>query len=224
MSSRPMGVAQPGSGVSGVGCRVSGLLGLVPLFRPAPPRSSAGCGTKFWRITSWMWPYSRCSSASASSDAIRSSGASPMPTRIPLVNGMRSSPAARIVSRRTAGCLVGDPWCTTRSGTSDSSISPWDAVTSRSRASSSRDAAPMLVCGSMPRSSARSHVQATYEMKSSCPYSPSRRATSAFTSGFSPVSTSSSFTPRRAASSSIFSTSSGAYRCGRCVANAQYLQ
>ena len=82
----------------------------------------------------------------------------------------------------------------------------------------------MLVWGSIPRSSARSQVQATYDVKSSCPYSPSRRATSAFTSGRSPVSTSSSFTPRRAASSSIRSTSSGAYRCAWCVAKAQYLQ
>ena len=171
-----------------------------------------------------MWPYSLWTSARASSDAIRSSGASPIPTRIPLVNGIFSSPAARIVSSRTSGCFVGDPWCTTRSGTIDSSISPCEAVTSRSRARSSRDAAPMFVCGSMPRSSARSQVHATYEVKSSCPYSASRRATSAFTSGFSPVSTSSSFTPRRAASSSMRSTSSGAYRCAWCVANAQYLQ
>ena len=71
--------------------------------------------------------------------ATRSSGVSPMPTRIPLVNGIRSSPAARIVSSRRSGCLVGDPWCTTRSGFTDSSISPCEAVTSRSRASSSRE-------------------------------------------------------------------------------------
>ena len=32
---------------------------------------------------------------------------SPMPTRIPLVNGILSSPAARIVSSRRSGCLVG---------------------------------------------------------------------------------------------------------------------
>ena len=34
---------------------------------------------------------------------------SPMPTRIPLVNGIRSSPAARIVSSRRCGCFVGEP-------------------------------------------------------------------------------------------------------------------
>ena len=76
----------------------------------------------------------------------------------------------------------------------------------------------------MPRSSARSQAQATYDTKSAWPYSASRAATSGLTSGFSPVSTSSSFTPRREASSSIRSTSPGAYRCARWVANAQYLQ
>ena len=69
---------------------------------------------------------------------MRSCSVSPMPTRIPLVNGILSSPAARIVSRRRAGCLVGEPACTvsiSRSDT-DSSISPCEAVTSRSRARS----------------------------------------------------------------------------------------
>ena len=66
--------------------------------------------------------------------------------------------------------------------------------------------------------------QAAYDVKSSWPYSVSSAATSGFTSGFSPVRTSSSLAPRRAASSSSRSTSSGAYRCARCVAKAQYLQ
>ena len=51
--------------------------------------------------------------ASASSEAIRSSSDSPMPTRIPLVNGIRSSPAARMVASRYVRvlgrrALVGD--------------------------------------------------------------------------------------------------------------------
>ena len=51
--------------------------------------------------------------ASASSAAIRSSSVSPMPTRIPLVNGIFSSPAARIVVEPRLGvlgrrALVGD--------------------------------------------------------------------------------------------------------------------
>ena len=49
------------------------------------------------------------------------------------MNGIRSSPAARIVSSRRSGCFVGEPWWTTRSGLIDSSISPCEAVTSRSR-------------------------------------------------------------------------------------------
>ena len=97
----------------------------------------------------------------ASSAATLSSTLSPIPTRIPVVKGMRSSPAARMVSRRTSGCLVGEPWWTTRSGFTDSSIRPCEAVTSRRRARSAFGIAPMLVWGSMPRSSARSHVQAT---------------------------------------------------------------
>ena len=57
-----------------------------------------------------MWPYSAWTAAIASSAATRSSALSPMPTRIPVVNGMWSSPASRNVSSRFAGCLVGEPW------------------------------------------------------------------------------------------------------------------
>ena len=56
-----------------------------------------------------MWPWRAWTAASASSEATRSSSVSPMPTRIPLVNGIRSSPASSIVSSRRAGCLVGEP-------------------------------------------------------------------------------------------------------------------
>ena len=77
------------------------------------------------------------------------------------MNGIRSSSAAAIVASRSAGCLVGEPWWATRSGLTDSSISPCEAVTSRSRARSSRLSTPRLVCGSNPRSSARSHAHTT---------------------------------------------------------------
>ena len=57
---------------------------------------------------------------------------------------------------------------------------------------------PTFVCGSIPRSSARSQAQATYDDEVVVPVlGAAARATSGFTSGFSPVSTSSSFTPRR---------------------------
>src|SRR4051794_33534060 len=175
-------------------------------------------------MTSWRWPCSACTAASASSAAIRSSGVSPMPTRMPLVNGILSSPAARIVCRRNAGSFVGEPWWATRSARVDSSMSPCEAVTPRSRARSSRLRAPRFVCGSRPRSSARSQHQTTYATKSSKP-SPRRRSLTPGTlSGTSPVRTRSSLTPRRAALSISRSTSSGSCRCGRWVANAQYLQ
>ena len=54
-----------------------------------------------------MWPCRSWSSAIAASDSIRSCSVSPMPTRMPLVKGIFSSPAAAIVSMRRAGCLVG---------------------------------------------------------------------------------------------------------------------
>ena len=132
--------------------------------RPAPGRSSAGAGTKFWRITSWMWPCSRVQRGERLERvASRSCSVSPMPTRMPLVNGILSSPAARIVSRRRAGCFVGEPaWTVSiRRSETDSSISPCEAVTSRRRARSSRASTPRFVCGSRPRSSARSHAQTT---------------------------------------------------------------
>ena len=56
-----------------------------------------------------MWPYSACTAAMASSAETRSSGVSPIPTRIPVVNGILSSPASRSVSTLFAGCLVGEP-------------------------------------------------------------------------------------------------------------------
>ena len=110
-----------------------------------------------------MWPWRALTSASASSEAIRSSSVSPIPTRIPLVNGIRSRPAASIVSSRRAGCFVGEPaWTVSISRSEiDSSISPWDAVTSRSRARSAALRTPRFVWGSSPRSSARSQAQTT---------------------------------------------------------------
>ena len=114
-------------------------------------------------MISCRWPWRAWTCASAASEAIRSSSVSPIPTRMPLVKGIFSSPAAAIVSRRAAGCFVGEPAWTvsiSRSAT-DSSISPCEAVTSRRAASASRSITPRLVCGSIPRSSARSHTHTT---------------------------------------------------------------
>jgi hypothetical protein len=79
------------------------------------------------------------------------------------VNGILSSPAASIVASRAAGCFVGEPaWTVSiRRSETDSSISPCEAVTSRRRARSSLLSTPRFVCGSIPRSSARSQAQTT---------------------------------------------------------------
>ena len=47
-----------------------------------------GFGRKFWTITSCTWPWRRWLAAIASSASMRSARSSPMPTRIPVVNGM----------------------------------------------------------------------------------------------------------------------------------------
>ena len=62
---------------------------------------------KFCTITSWMWPWVRCRSAMAKSASTRSSGVSPMPSRMPVVNGMRSSPASRDHRQTARRLLVG---------------------------------------------------------------------------------------------------------------------
>ena len=110
-----------------------------------------------------MWPYFSWTAAIASSDCTRDSTDSPMPTRIPVVKGIFSSPAASSVASRSFGCLVGLPaWTVSISRSStDSSISPWEAVTSRRRARSPFESTPRFVCGSIPRSSARSQAQTT---------------------------------------------------------------
>ena len=94
---------------------------------------------------------------------MRSARVSPMPIRIPLVNGIPSSPASRIVSSRRAGTLSGDaqwgpPRAASRSAV-DSSMIPIDAATGRSEASSSRDITPGLRCGSRPVSSSTRRAQ-----------------------------------------------------------------
>ena len=105
-----------------------------------------GLARKFCTITSPRWPYSSPSSRSASSASRRSARVSPIPIRIPLVNGIASSPASRIVSSRAAGNLSGEAQCgPPRSASRSASVSsmiPIEAETGRSelelRARSSR--------------------------------------------------------------------------------------
>ena len=115
---------------------------------------------------------------------MRSSRVSPIPIRIPLVNGTRRSPASRIVSRRRAGTLSGEaqcgpPFAPSRSAVVSSMI-PIEAETGRSASSSARAMTPGLRCGRRPVSSSTSSEQrARYSSVVSQPSArSSRRATS----------------------------------------------
>jgi hypothetical protein len=113
-----------------------------------------GLARKFWTMTSWMWPYLRCSSRMVNRDSARSRSVSPMPTRMPVVNGMDSRPASSIVRSRRAGTLSGEPKCgppfpDSRSEEVSSMI-PIEALTCFSRAMSSQLITPGLRCGSRP--------------------------------------------------------------------------
>jgi hypothetical protein len=94
----------------------------------------------------------------ASSVSMRSRTVSPMPMSSPDVNGMRSSPASRVMRRRLSGRLSGALWCgmpfSHRRGLTFSSMSPSETFTRASRCISSRDRMPALVCGRSPYSSA----------------------------------------------------------------------
>ena len=123
-----------------------------------------GLARKFCTITSCRWPCRSCSVAQRSSASIRSARVSPIPIRIPLVNGIRSSPASPIVSRRRAGTLSGEaqcgpPFAESRSEAVSSMI-PIEAETGRSATSSSRVITPGLRCGSSPVSSSTSFAHA----------------------------------------------------------------
>ena len=69
----------------------------------------SGLARKFWMITSWMWPYSRPMRRIACRDSARSASVSPMPMRMPVVNGTPTRPASASTRSRTAGSLSGEP-------------------------------------------------------------------------------------------------------------------
>ena len=136
-----------------------------------------GLGRKFWTITSWTWPCRRWAVVMASRASIRSSRVSPIPTRIPVVNGMASSPAASRVASRRSGALSGAPRWQSSSATRDSSIIPWEGDTVRSDLSSSNDSAPALAWGSSPVSSRTSRAMAArYSMVEPWPWRSSQSA------------------------------------------------
>ena len=116
-----------------------------------------GFARKFWTITSCTCPWRSASSRIVRSASSRSARVSPMPMRMPVVNGTRSSPAAAIVARRAAGSLSGEPKCGRPRADSRSevvsSIAPIDALTGRRARRSSRVSTPGFRCGSSPVSS-----------------------------------------------------------------------
>ena len=63
---------------------------------------------KFWMITSCIAPVASASSLRANSESTISWWFSPIPTRIPVVNGTFCRPAASMVATRRAGSLVGE--------------------------------------------------------------------------------------------------------------------
>ena len=80
---------------------------VVRRARLGPGHGRPGLGRKFWTMTSWTWPKRACEAAMACRAASWPARSSPMPTRIPVVKGMCSSPAASSVARRRAGSLSG---------------------------------------------------------------------------------------------------------------------
>ncbi len=88
----------------------------------------------------------------------RSVSVSPMPTRMPVVNGMFSRPASSSTRIRTAGSLSGLPWCGWPFSSNSrrdvvSSIMPIDGATALSRFISAQLITPGLRCGRRPVSS-----------------------------------------------------------------------
>ncbi len=78
-----------------------------------------------------------------------------MPTRMPVVNGTRASPASAMTWRRRRGSLSGEPKWTSprvdqRCSEVVSSIMPIDGAESRSACISASDITPGLRCGRSP--------------------------------------------------------------------------
>ena len=138
----------------------------APRRRSPPPRgrSSAGAARSSGGSPPGCGRGGRCTAASASSDATRSSSVSPIPTRIPLVNGIRSSPGRldrlqpprRVLGRRAGVDRLHQPL---GDRLEHQPLRGGDLAQPRQVLARSRT--PRFVCGSSPRSSARSQAQTT---------------------------------------------------------------
>ncbi len=109
-------------------------------------------------MTSWIPPYSRATCRIAKIDSARSASVSPMPIRMPVVNGTALRPASWSTRSLTSGSLSGLPKCgPPRSVNSRaavvSSIIPMDGATGLSRWKSGQLSTPGFRCGSSPVSS-----------------------------------------------------------------------
>ena len=133
-------------------CAISSSVGLGRALHRRRP----GAARKFCTMTSWMCPCARCSARIASRLSTRSRRVSPMPTRMPVVNGMRSSPglARSSPGAAPAACRArGGAACPARTGAGStfSSIRPEaDVDLLEARHVRVGRAAPALVCGKRP--------------------------------------------------------------------------
>jgi hypothetical protein len=69
----------------------------------------SGFARKFCTMTSWIPPYCRAIRRISNSESTRSASVSPMPIRMPVVNGTLVRPASSSTRTRTAGSLSGEP-------------------------------------------------------------------------------------------------------------------
>ena len=128
----------------------------------------SGLARKFCTITSWIPPYARATRRIAKIDSTRSASVSPMPIRIPVVNGTFDRPASSSTRSRTAGSLSGEPKCAPCGSVNSrvevvSSIMPIDGATGLSRCRSAHDNTPGFRCGNNPvRSNTRIAIARTY--------------------------------------------------------------
>ena len=193
---------------------------------PAPRRSSGGAGRSSAGSPPGGGRARRAPPASASSEAIRSSSVSPMPDEDParerdlqLAGGAdRLQPQRGVLGRRA---LVGDEV----GALTDSSISPCEAVTSRSRARSSRDERRRGSCAAAAR--ARAPARSPDDVGGEVLEAVARRAARAprvWLGRLAGEHEQLLDAAPRGAGRAARSTSSGSCRCGWCVANAQYLQ
>ena len=118
----------------------------------------SGLDRKFCTMTSWIAPYCRAVRRIANNDSARSAMVSPIPTRIPVVNGIVLRPASSSTRSRSAGSLSGEPKCAPPGSVKIlvevvSSIIPIDGATGLRRCISSQLITPGFRCGSKPVSS-----------------------------------------------------------------------